>query len=210
MSIQSPLNHPKKKRGRPRKKKGVTVMNNVTVQDVFLRFYEDFCKLYPASSQQTKTALCIIPKWGRMSVYAWNVIHARSTTIPAVTGSAPCARQWMQINESISSRKTCWTCLTFTLYSPFRKIVFPDIFKPFKELLNLCYGKEWISYIKPAFNGAQSVINYLGDIRIVLQSATAALLKWMKRMSLILLRITKTKDTGSPSQSQALSLSAGF
>ena len=32
----------------------------------------------------------------------------------------------------------------------------------FKELLNYCYNTEWISYIKKAFNGAQSVIHYLG------------------------------------------------
>lgn len=32
----------------------------------------------------------------------------------------------------------------------------------FKELLNTLYEKEWIVYTKQAFNGAQSVINYLG------------------------------------------------
>ncbi|NCB91544.1 MAG: IS91 family transposase [Clostridia bacterium] len=32
----------------------------------------------------------------------------------------------------------------------------------FKELLDLCYEKKWISYIKPAFQGASSVIHYLG------------------------------------------------
>ena len=32
----------------------------------------------------------------------------------------------------------------------------------FKELLNKVYTKDWIVHIKPAFNGAQSVINYLG------------------------------------------------
>lgn len=32
----------------------------------------------------------------------------------------------------------------------------------FKELLNKVYEKDWIVHIKPAFNGAQSVINYLG------------------------------------------------
>ncbi|MDO4650171.1 MAG: IS91 family transposase [Eubacteriales bacterium] len=32
----------------------------------------------------------------------------------------------------------------------------------FKELLDICYETEWISYIKKAFNGAQSVIKYLG------------------------------------------------
>ncbi len=32
----------------------------------------------------------------------------------------------------------------------------------FKELLNTCYSTEWISYIKKAFNGALSVIKYLG------------------------------------------------
>ena len=32
----------------------------------------------------------------------------------------------------------------------------------FKELLNICYEKEWIPHCKKTFNGAQSVINYLG------------------------------------------------
>ena len=32
----------------------------------------------------------------------------------------------------------------------------------FKELLNTCYDKEWIPHCKKTFNGAQSVINYLG------------------------------------------------
>lgn len=32
----------------------------------------------------------------------------------------------------------------------------------FKELLNTCYSKKWVSYCKETFNGAQSVISYLG------------------------------------------------
>ena len=32
----------------------------------------------------------------------------------------------------------------------------------FKELLDNCYSMEWIPYCKKTFNGAQSVINYLG------------------------------------------------
>lgn len=32
----------------------------------------------------------------------------------------------------------------------------------FKELLDICYSKEWIPHCKKTFNGAQSVINYLG------------------------------------------------
>lgn len=32
----------------------------------------------------------------------------------------------------------------------------------FKELLNTCHGKEWEPYCKKTFNGASSVINYLG------------------------------------------------
>lgn len=32
----------------------------------------------------------------------------------------------------------------------------------FKELLDSCYSKEWVPYCKKTFNGAQSVINYLG------------------------------------------------
>ena len=32
----------------------------------------------------------------------------------------------------------------------------------FKELLDICYKKDWIPHCKKTFNGAQSVINYLG------------------------------------------------
>lgn len=32
----------------------------------------------------------------------------------------------------------------------------------FKELLNDCYQKNWVTYCKETFNGAQSVIHYLG------------------------------------------------
>ena len=32
----------------------------------------------------------------------------------------------------------------------------------FKELLDTCYSKKWIPHCKKTFNGAQSVINYLG------------------------------------------------
>lgn len=32
----------------------------------------------------------------------------------------------------------------------------------FKELLNFCYDKDWAPYCKKTFNGAQSVIDYLG------------------------------------------------
>ena len=32
----------------------------------------------------------------------------------------------------------------------------------FKELLDACYAAEWIPYCKKTFNGAQSVIDYLG------------------------------------------------
>ena len=32
----------------------------------------------------------------------------------------------------------------------------------FKELLDLCYDKDWVPHCKKTFNGAQSVINYLG------------------------------------------------
>ena len=32
----------------------------------------------------------------------------------------------------------------------------------FKELMGICYEKEWIPHCKKTFNGAQSVINYLG------------------------------------------------
>ena len=32
----------------------------------------------------------------------------------------------------------------------------------FKELIDFCYDAEWIPYCKKTFNGAQSVIDYLG------------------------------------------------
>ena len=35
-------------------------MNDITVQDIFLRFYEDFRKLHSVSPGQDRTALCIM------------------------------------------------------------------------------------------------------------------------------------------------------
>ena len=35
----------------------------------------------------------------------------------------------------------------------------------FKELIDFCYDAEWIPYCKKTFNGAQSVIDYLGKYR---------------------------------------------
>jgi len=32
----------------------------------------------------------------------------------------------------------------------------------FKEFVNICYTKDWVLYCKKTFNGAQSVIDYLG------------------------------------------------
>ena len=32
----------------------------------------------------------------------------------------------------------------------------------FKELIDSCYDTEWVPYCKKTFNGAQSVIDYLG------------------------------------------------
>ena len=32
----------------------------------------------------------------------------------------------------------------------------------FKELLDSCYGTDWVPHCKKTFNGAQSVIKYLG------------------------------------------------
>ena len=39
----------------------------------------------------------------------------------------------------------------------------------FQELVNQLYKTEWVSYIKEAFNGAQSVIKYLGKYSLYLE-----------------------------------------
>lgn len=254
-------------------------MDNVTVQDVFLRFYEDFRKLYPVSSQQAKTALCIMkcktaemganvsvcPKcYSRrihynscrnrsctmcqaMDVDKWidiqqenmldapyfhavftipeelyaltyanqkllydSMYHAVSLTLKelasdpkhlgAEIGFICVLHTWgsrMNYHPHIHTiilgggldNKNHWKDKGTTFFFPVK--VLSAVFKKhylqelksfrekglleyrgaaekfrncysFKELLNLCYGKEWISYIKPAFNGARSVINYLG------------------------------------------------
>lgn len=51
----------------------------------------------------------------------------------------------------------------------------------FKELLNKCYKKSWVTYCKETFNGAQSVINYLG--------------KYTHRMAISNHRIKSMSDT---------------
>lgn len=254
-------------------------MNNVTVQDVFLRFYEDFCKLCPVSSHQAQTALCIMkcktsemganvsvcPKCHlrrihynscrnrfctmcqAMDVDKWidiqqeNVLdapyfhavftipeelyaltysnqkllydsmyHAVSLTLKelasdtkhlgAKIGFICILHTWgskMNYHPHIHTiilgggldNKNHWKDKGTTFFFPvkvlssaFKKYYLQELkrlrekgllvyhgsaekfrnYYSFKELLNLCYGKEWISYIKPAFNGALSVINYLG------------------------------------------------
>lgn len=51
----------------------------------------------------------------------------------------------------------------------------------FKELLDKCYEKNWVTYCKETFNGAQSVINYLG--------------KYTHRIAISNQRIKSMKDT---------------
>ena len=50
-----------------------------------------------------------------------------------------------------------------------------------KELLDKCYEKNWVTYCKETFNGAQSVINYLG--------------KYTHRIAISNQRIKSMKDT---------------
>ncbi len=66
----------------------------------------------------------------------------------------------------------------------------------FKELIDSCYDTEWVPYCKKTFNGAQSVIDYLGNIPMGSLSAITASSIWMMKMLLFLLRITGKKDNG--------------
>lgn len=73
----------------------------------------------------------------------------------------------------------------------------------FKELLNTCYTKEWGPYCKKLFDGAESVIKYLGKYthRIAISNYR---IKGMGNLQLhSLLRIIKTKGSGKRSQSPA-------
>ena len=45
----------------------------------------------------------------------------------------------------------------------------------FKELIDFCYDAEWIPYCKKTFNGAQSVIDYLGKYTHNLKNLTVPL-----------------------------------
>ena len=46
----------------------------------------------------------------------------------------------------------------------------------FKELIDFCYDAEWIPYCKKTFNGAQSVIDYLGKYTHNLKNLTVSFL----------------------------------
>lgn len=254
-------------------------MSDVTVQDVFLRFYEDFRMLYPVSSQQDRTAFCIMkcktPEMGaNVSVCPechFHKIHYNSCRNRFCTMcQAMDVDKWIDIQQedvldvpyfhavftipeqlyalTYSNQKFLYTsmyhavsltlkelasdpkhlgakigfiCVLHTWGSKMNyhphihtiilggglddrnqwkdkgtKFFFPvkvlsSVFKKyylqelktlrekglleyhgsaekfrnhysFKELLDICYAKEWISHIKPAFHGAQSVIHYLG------------------------------------------------
>lgn len=254
-------------------------MSDVTVQDVFLRFYEDFHQLYLVSSQQDRAALCIMkcktPEMGAnvsvcpachfrkihynscrnrsctmcqaMDVDKWidiqqedvldvpyfhavftipeelyaltysnqkflynSMYHAVSLTLKELAsdpkhlgariGFIGVLHTWgskMNYHPHIHTiilgggldGRNQWKDKGTTFFFPVK--VLSSVFKKyylrelkalreqelleyhgsaekfrnhysFKELLDICYEKEWISYIKPAFHGAQSVIHYLG------------------------------------------------
>ncbi len=81
----------------------------------------------------------------------------------------------------------------------------------FKELLNTCYAKEWIPYCKKPFDGAESVIRYLGKYihRIAISNYR---IKDMTEstVTFFLLKITKTKGFGKRSPYPARNLSVDF
>ncbi|MDD3186837.1 MAG: IS91 family transposase [Anaerostipes sp.] len=254
-------------------------MNDITVQDIFLRFYEDFRKLHSVSPGQDRTALCIMkcktPEMGAnvsecpechlrkihynscrnrfctmcqaMDVDKWIDLQQENVldvpyfhavfTIPEELYALTYSNQKLlydtmyhavssTLKELSSDSKHLgarigFICVLHTWgskmnYHPHihtiilgggldernhwkdkgKKFFFPvkvlsAVFKKyylqelkmlrekelleyhgsantfmnhyaFKELLDLCYEKKWISYIKPAFQGASSVIHYLG------------------------------------------------
>ena len=54
----------------------------------------------------------------------------------------------------------------------------------FKKLIDSCYDIEWVPYCKKTFNGAQSVIDYLGKYTIGSLSAITASSIWAMKMLL--------------------------
>ena len=85
----------------------------------------------------------------------------------------------------------------------------------FKELLNTCYTKEWIPYCKKPFDGAESVIRYLGKythriaisnyrIKDMTESTVTFSAKDYKNQG------TKTKGFGKRSPYPARNLSVDF
>ena len=79
----------------------------------------------------------------------------------------------------------------------------------FKGLLNTCYEKDWVPHCKKTFNGAQSVINYLGKYT-VLPSATIVSSAWMKIQLLTMSKTTEKKAAGRNLPFPVLNLFAGF
>ena len=51
----------------------------------------------------------------------------------------------------------------------------------YQELLNICYGKHWVTDIRESFAGAETVMHYLGRYTHRIAISTAVSSAWMKK-----------------------------
>lgn len=80
----------------------------------------------------------------------------------------------------------------------------------FKELIDSCYDTEWVPYCKKTFNGAQSVIDYLGKYTHRIAISNHRIIHMDDENVTFLLRITGKKDNGRNWPFPALNLYGVF
>lgn len=80
----------------------------------------------------------------------------------------------------------------------------------FKELLNLCYGKDWVPHCKKTLMVPSPLLTTLGNTPTGLPSATIVSSEWMKIQLLTMSKTTAKKANGRNLPFPVLNLFAGF
>ena len=103
------------------------------------------------------------------------------TTVPSFSSYKGCLQKlpWKYIDEL----KHLWNTGQLEFHGTAEKY---RNYYVFKDLLDSCYDTEWIPYCKKTFNGAGSVIDYLGSIPTGLPSAITASSVWTMKTLLFL------------------------
>jgi len=161
-------------------------MNKPTVQDIFQHFYPAYLEKYSPSPEQAKVArnimncktgayganvgyICILHTWGSEMNF-----HPHIHTI-LLGGGLTSKNEWKDNGTEfflpiwaisrvfrgkyMDELKNLWNTNQLEFHGTAEK--YRNHYR-FKELLDSCYDAEWIPYCKKTFNGAQSVIDYLG------------------------------------------------